>query len=49
VPQTYIEKIVQKYAVGLPPGKRVRAGDYVMIQPERTHFLVSLVSLVSVD
>ncbi|CAE6415194.1 unnamed protein product [Rhizoctonia solani] len=34
VPQTYIEKIVQKYAVGLPPGKRVRAGDYVMIQPE---------------
>ncbi|CAE6393797.1 unnamed protein product [Rhizoctonia solani] len=34
VPQTYIEKIVQKYAVGLPPGKQVRAGDYVMIQPE---------------
>lgn len=37
-PQTYIEKIVQKYAVGLPPGKIVRAGDYVMIQPERMHF-----------
>ncbi|KAF8596271.1 homoaconitase [Ceratobasidium sp. AG-I] len=34
VPQTYIEKVVQKYAVGLPPGKRVRAGDYVMIQPQ---------------
>ncbi|KAG8693636.1 mitochondrial Homoaconitase, partial [Ceratobasidium sp. 395] len=34
VPQTYIEKIVQKYAVGLPPGKKVRAGDYVMIQPQ---------------
>ncbi|KAG8732265.1 mitochondrial Homoaconitase [Ceratobasidium sp. 414] len=34
VPQTYIEKIVQKYAVGLPPGKKVKAGDYVMIQPQ---------------
>ena len=34
VPQTYIEKIVQKYAVDLPPGKIVRAGDYVMIKPE---------------
>jgi homoaconitate hydratase len=34
VPQTVIEKIVQKYAVGLPAGKRVRAGDYVMIRPE---------------
>ncbi|QRV90084.1 aconitate hydratase [Ceratobasidium sp. AG-Ba] len=34
VPQTYIEKVVQKYAVGLPPGKKVRAGDYVMIQPQ---------------
>ena len=33
-PQTVIEKVVQKYAVGLPPGKVVRAGDYVMIQPE---------------
>ncbi|KAG9128093.1 mitochondrial Homoaconitase [Ceratobasidium sp. 392] len=27
VPQTYIEKIVQKYAVGLPPGKKFRPGD----------------------
>lgn len=34
IPQTYIEKIVQKYAVGLPPGKVVKSGDYVMIQPE---------------
>ncbi|EJD06704.1 homoaconitase [Fomitiporia mediterranea MF3/22] len=34
VPQTVIEKVVQKYAVGLPPGKVVRAGDYVMIKPE---------------
>lgn len=34
VPQTVIEKVVQKYAVGLPPGKAVKAGDYVMIRPE---------------
>ncbi|KAI9512968.1 hypothetical protein F5148DRAFT_1273385 [Russula earlei] len=34
VPQTVIEKIVQKYAVGLPPGKLVKAGDFVMIRPE---------------
>ena len=33
-PQTIIEKVVQKYAVGLPEGKVVKAGDYVMIQPE---------------
>lgn len=34
MPQTVIEKIVQKYAVGLPAGKQVKAGDYVMIRPE---------------
>ena len=34
VPQTAIEKIIQKYAVGLPTGKLVKAGDYVMIRPE---------------
>jgi hypothetical protein len=34
VPQTVIEKIVQKHAVGLPLGKVVKAGDYVMIRPE---------------
>ncbi|KAJ6570223.1 hypothetical protein DFH09DRAFT_1033385 [Mycena vulgaris] len=34
VPQTVIEKVVQKYAVGLPAGKAVKAGDYVMISPE---------------
>jgi aconitase B len=34
VPQTVIEKVVQKYAVGLPAGKQVKAGDYVMIRPE---------------
>lgn len=33
-PQTVIEKVVQKYAVGLPSEKVVRAGDYVMIRPE---------------
>jgi homoaconitate hydratase len=33
-PQTVIEKIVQKYAVGLPLGKLVKAGDYVMIRPQ---------------
>ncbi|KAF8340288.1 uncharacterized protein EI90DRAFT_3035086 [Cantharellus anzutake] len=32
--QTYIEKIVQKYAVDLAPGKLVKAGDYVMIKPQ---------------
>ncbi|KZT73519.1 homoaconitase [Daedalea quercina L-15889] len=34
VPQTIIEKVVQKYAVDLPPGKVIKAGDYVMIRPE---------------
>ncbi|KAF9526373.1 hypothetical protein CPB83DRAFT_857994 [Crepidotus variabilis] len=34
IPQTAIEKVVQKYAVGLPQGKVVKAGDYVMIRPE---------------
>lgn len=34
IPQTVIEKVVQKYAVGLPEGKVVKAGDYVMIRPE---------------
>lgn len=34
IPQTVIEKVVQKYTVGLPPGRTVKAGDYVMIRPE---------------
>jgi homoaconitate hydratase len=34
IPQTIIEKVVQKYTVGLPDGKAVKAGDYVMIRPE---------------
>jgi homoaconitate hydratase len=33
VQQTLIEKIVQNYAVGLPKGKFVKAGDYVTIRP----------------
>ncbi|KAK4698574.1 homoaconitate hydratase, partial [Phenoliferia sp. Uapishka_3] len=34
LPQTYVEKVVQRHAVGLPEGKIVRAGDYVMIRPQ---------------
>ncbi|GAA6038529.1 hypothetical protein JCM8097_004615 [Rhodosporidiobolus ruineniae] len=34
IPQTMVEKVVQKHAVGLPEGKVVRAGDYVMIKPQ---------------
>ncbi|KAG8213156.1 hypothetical protein J3R82DRAFT_11564 [Butyriboletus roseoflavus] len=34
VPQTFIEKVVQKYAVDVPNGKVIKAGDYVMIRPE---------------
>ena len=33
-PQTFVEKVVQRYALGLSPGQTVRAGDYVMIRPE---------------
>ncbi|KAI0868427.1 aconitase a/isopropylmalate dehydratase [Hypoxylon argillaceum] len=32
-PQTLTEKIVQRFAVGLAPGKKVKAGDYVTIRP----------------
>ena len=32
-PQTLTEKIVQRFAVGLGPGKKVKAGDYVTIAP----------------
>ncbi|KAI0379849.1 hypothetical protein F5Y04DRAFT_258474 [Hypomontagnella monticulosa] len=32
-PQTLTEKIVQRYSVGLAPGKKVRAGDYVTLSP----------------
>jgi homoaconitate hydratase len=33
--QTLVEKIAQQYAVGLAPGQRVRAGDFVNISPHR--------------
>lgn len=33
IPQNLTEKIVQKYAVGLPAGKTVKSGDYVSIKP----------------
>ena len=33
VPQTLTEKIVQRHSLGLPKGKRVKAGDYVTISP----------------
>ena len=32
--QTVIEKIVQSHAVGLKPGREVRAGDYVTLVPD---------------
>ncbi len=31
--QTFVEKIAQKYAVGLSPDYEVHSGDYIMIQP----------------
>ncbi|UZJ51206.1 hypothetical protein CBS101457_000526 [Exobasidium rhododendri] len=33
VPQSFIEKVVQRYAVDLQPGQEVKAGDYVSIRP----------------
>lgn len=32
--QTYVEKIAQKFAVGLEEGYEVHAGDYISIRPE---------------
>ncbi|RHZ87730.1 hypothetical protein Glove_30g81 [Diversispora epigaea] len=34
IKQNLIEKIVQKYAVDLLPGQKVKSGDFVTIQPE---------------
>jgi len=31
--QNLIEKIAQKYAVGLEPGQKIYSGDYIAIQP----------------
>eukprot|EP00906_Rhabdomonas_costata_P005612 RCo008381 len=33
IPQTFVEKIVQRYSVNNPPGHVVQAGDFVTIQP----------------
>jgi homoaconitate hydratase len=33
MPQNLIEKIAQRFAVGLEPGQVVRSGDYISIQP----------------
>ncbi|GFP55596.1 homoaconitase, mitochondrial [Trichoderma asperellum] len=33
-PQTRTEKIIQKHSVGLAPGKIVKSGDYVSLQPQ---------------
>lgn len=32
-PQSFIEQVVQRYAVDLKEGQRVLAGDYVSIRP----------------
>ncbi|EGR45316.1 homoaconitase-like protein [Trichoderma reesei QM6a] len=34
-PQNLTEKIFQRYAIGLPPGKTVKAGDFISIMPHR--------------
>ncbi|KAI0533293.1 mitochondrial Homoaconitase [Xylaria digitata] len=39
IPQTLTEKIVQKYSVGLAPGKKVKAGDYVTLWPVAKKFM----------
>ncbi|KAM0258678.1 hypothetical protein ACHAQJ_003686 [Trichoderma viride] len=33
-PQTLTEKIMQKHSVGLAPGKKIKSGDYVSLQPQ---------------
>lgn len=33
-PQSVIEKIVQRYAVDLPPNQKVQAGDYLSVRPQ---------------
>jgi len=34
MPQTALEKIAQRYAVGLEPGDTVRAGDFLTVRPK---------------
>ena len=45
LPQTYVEKIVQRHAVGLPEGAVVKAGDYVMIKPQHVMTHVSVLKI----
>lgn len=33
-PQSFIEKIVQRYAVDLRQGQKVQAGDYLSVRPQ---------------
>ncbi|KLO93182.1 Uncharacterized protein LW93_6176 [Fusarium fujikuroi] len=33
-PQTLVEKIAQKHAVGLPEGKKIKSGSYLSLAPE---------------
>lgn len=35
IPQTFTEKIVQRYSVGLPEGKFVQSGDFVFLSPHK--------------
>ncbi|KAF4982810.1 hypothetical protein FDECE_17438 [Fusarium decemcellulare] len=42
LPQTLTEKIVQRYAVGLPQGKVVRSGDYISLAPEFYQIVMTL-------
>jgi hypothetical protein len=44
--QNLTEKIVQRYAVDLPPRKIVRSGDYVSIKPEHCMSHDNCISLV---
>jgi len=48
IPQTYVEKVVQRHAVGLAQGKQVRAGDYVMIKPQHVMTHVSAPHITTV-
>ncbi|KAF4443340.1 homoaconitase mitochondrial [Fusarium acutatum] len=34
-PQTLVEKIAQKHAEGLAPGKKIKAGDYITLAPAK--------------
>lgn len=46
--QNLTEKIVQRYAIDLRPGKIVRSGDYVSIKPEHCMSHDNCFSLISI-